>query len=158
MPWRRGLRNASFRGVRFHVRDRDLEGGRRIANHEYPKRNSNFPEDMGKATREFSVDAYIIGADYMARRDRLIAACEREGAGSYVDHWGVSQRVKCERFRLTETSHDGRMCVFRLDFIEDGGAAAAAPVGIVATAVQLAGSASSLISVAVSNFTSNFSR
>ena len=94
----------------------------------------------------------------MARRDRLIAACEREGAGSYVDHWGVSQRVKCERFRLIETSHDGRMCRFQLDFIEDGGPSAVAPISVAATAVQLAGAASALVSAAVSRFNTQFER
>lgn len=158
-PWKAKLRPASFRGVRLDgVRDRELEGGRRIQNHEYPKRNSNFPEDMGKATREFSIDAYIIGDDYMQRRDQLIKACEREGAGSYVDHWGVSQRVKCRRFRLMESSQEGRMCRFQLDFIEDGGSDAAAPISYAATAVQLAGSASGLIKTATSRFASKFQR
>ena len=157
-PWKRVLRNASFRGVQFHVRDRDLEGGRRLHNHEFPKRNKNFPEDMGKATRKFSVDAYIIGEDYAARRNKLLDACEREGSGSYVDHWGVSQRVKCERFRLMESSDSGRMCRYRLDFIEDGGATAAAPVQRAATAVQLATAASGLATAATQQFNARFSR
>lgn len=156
-PWKRGLRRASFRGVRFEVRDRELESGRRLAIHEYPKRNTPFPEDMGKATREFGVDAYVIGDDYMSRRDSLLKACEREGAGSYVDHWGVSQRVKCRRIRLMETSEAGRMCRFSIDFVE-AGEGGAAPFGIAATAVQLAGASSALISAAVSSFSSRFNR
>lgn len=157
-PWKRGLRNASFRGVQFHARDRDLETGRRIALHEYPKRDTPFPEDMGKATRVFSVDAYVIGEDYMSRRDRLLKACERVGGGSYVDHWGVSQRVVCQRCRLIETNHEGRMARFSLEFIEDGGSASASPFGIAATAMQLAGAASSLVSAAVGRFASKFVR
>ncbi|MGE0022113.1 MAG: DNA circularization N-terminal domain-containing protein [Hyphomicrobium sp.] len=158
-PWKRGLRDAKFRGIAFHVRDREVESGRRIALHEYPKRDAPFPEDMGKATREWSVDAYVIGDDYMARRDSLLKACEREGPGSYVDHWGVSQRVACRRIRLMETSHEGRMCRFSIDFVEAGGGlSAAAPIGIAATAVQLATSAASLITSAVASYNTNFSR
>ena len=158
MPWKRGLRRASFRGVQFHVDDRDFESGRRIALHEFPKRDTPFPEDMGKATRRFSVDAYLIGDDYMGRRDQLIRVCERAGGGSYVDHWGVSQRVVCENIRLIESSHSGRMCRFQLDFIEDGGALALAPVAIAATAAQLAGAAAGLVAAAVAHFDDNFVR
>jgi prophage DNA circulation protein len=159
MTWKSGLRRASFRGVRFDgVEERELEGGRRIQNHQFPKRDSNFPEDMGMATREFSVDAYLIGDDYMSRRDRLIAACEKKGAGTYVDFWGRSQRVVCPRFRLIEENQEGRMCRFRLDFLADGGAAAQAPISYAATAVQLASSAASLISAATSRFSSKFER
>lgn len=159
-PWKRILRQASFRGVPFHIDDRELEGGRRIENHEYPKRSNppNFPEDMGRRTREWSVDGYVIGDDYGAQRDRLIAACEREGAGTYTDHWGLSHRVKCVKFRVRETSKEGRMCRFSLDFIEAGGGLGAAPFGIDATAVQLAGASASLISAAVRRFGSSFSR
>lgn len=157
-PWKRGLRRASFRGVQFHVQERELEGGRRLHNHEYPKRDDNFPEDMGRATREYSVDAYLIGDDYMARRDRLVDACERKGSGSYVDHWGRSDRVACRRFRLIEENEEGRMCCFRLDFLRDPGPVSASPVSIAATAAQLAGAAKGLVAAAVGRFGSNFSR
>lgn len=150
MTWRQNLRPASFRGVRFHTSDRDFESGRRIENHEFPKRNSNFPEDMGKSTREFSVDAYVIGEDYMAQRNRLIQAAEREGPGQYVDHWGLSQRVVCRKVRVLETSQEGRFCKIRLDFLEAGGSAA--PFAIPATASILATAASALVGVVKSQF------
>lgn len=158
MPWRQQLRRAAFRGVEFYTRDRSIQGGRRIKHHEYPKRSTGFAEDMGRRDRLAPVDAYCLGANYMAQRDRLLAALEREGAGSYVDHWGISMRVKVESFRLMETSSEGRMCRFDIDFIEDGGIAALAPVGIVATAVQLSEAASSLAAAAVQNFAERFSR
>ena len=139
MTWKAGLRRASFRGVAFHVRDRGLATGREIKNHEFPKRNTNFPEDMGKKTRTFSIDAYVIGDDYMSRRDALLAACEREGAGSYVDHWGRSQRVVCTGCDLKETSDEGRMARFSLSFLDAG--AGAMPVAVMAAAAMLSGSA-----------------
>jgi len=156
-PWKAGLRNASFRGVQFHVVDRDFESGRRIHNHEYPKRNSNFPEDMGKSTREFSVEAYVIGDDYMNRRNRLVAACEQEGPGSYVDHWGITQKVVCTKIKLGESSEEGRMCRFRLDFIE-AGSGNFAPVAIAATAAQLTTAAGALAAAATQSLNARTSR
>jgi len=156
-PWKRGLRRAMLGGIEIHTRDRSLESGRRLAIHEYPKRNTPFPEDMGKATREYDLDAYVIGDNYMSQRDRLIKRCEREGAMSYIDHWGVSQRVKCRRIRLIETSEVGRMCRFSIDLVE-AGEGGAAPFGVAATAVQLAGASAALISAVVSSFSSRFNR
>jgi len=150
MTWRQNLRRAAFRGVRFHTMDRDLESGRRIQNHEFPKRNSNFPEDMGKATREFSVDAYVIGDDYMAQRNRLLQAAEREGPGQYVDHWGISQKVVCRKVRVLETSQEGRFCKIRLDFIEAGGPAG--PMSMPATASLLASAAGGLVAASIAQF------
>lgn len=156
-PWKRGLRTASFRGVQFHVRDRDFESGRRIALHEFPKRDTPFPEDMGKAAREFDVDAYVMGDDYMSRRNALIKACERTGPGSYVDFWGMTQRVVCRRVKVIETNHEGRMCRLRIDLVEAGGGSLA-PVSTAATASQLATAASGLVSSVVSKFASTFAR
>lgn len=150
MSWKDGLRRASFRGVQFHVSSRGLKTGREIVNHEFPKRNSNFPEDMGKKTRDFSVDAYVIGDDYMSRRDALIAACEREGAAQYSDHWGRSQRVVCTVCDCKETSDEGRMARFSLTFMEAGGGAM--PSAAVASAAVLSGAASGLVGSAVLSF------
>jgi prophage DNA circulation protein len=150
-PWTKNLRRASFRGVQFHVEARELAGGRRIHNHEYPKRNQNFPEDMGRKTRQFTVEAYVIGDDYMSRRDRLIQACENEGEGSYVDHWGINQKVKCEDFSVSESSDEGRICRIQLKFIESA-AGNFAPVAIAATANQLGGAAVAAIAAVVTNF------
>lgn len=156
MAWKEKLREASFRGVRFKTRDRDLDSGRRIEVHEFPKRNSPFPEDMGKATREFSVSAYVIGDDYMAQRDALLRACEREGPGTYTDHWGLSQRVVCRRISVMESSEEGRFCQFRLEFIEAGGSVM--PISIAATAAQIGPAATALVSAARAAFASGYRR
>lgn len=150
MSWKSGLRPASFRGASFHVRDRGLKGGRALAIHEYPKRNSPYPEDMGREARKWTVDAYVIGDDYMARRDALIAACEKPGPGSYADHWGRSGSVACESFEVKEQSEEGRMCRLSLTFVE--ASSASMPAAVVATAAVLAGAASGLGAAALAQF------
>lgn len=146
MSWKSGLRRAAFRGVEFHVRDRGHKTGRAIVNHEYPKRDENFAEDMGRDTRKWTVDAYVIGDDYMSRRDRLIDVCEREGAGSYVDHWGRSSTVRCEGCDLKETSEEGRMARFQLSFIAAG---SMGPTASVAGIAAVLGAASGVLSSSV---------
>lgn len=157
MTWRRGLRPASFRGVRFHVDSRGFSTGRRIHNHEYPKRDQNYPEDMGRATRRWSVDAYVIGDDYMARRDALIRACEQAGPGQYSDFWRRNGRAVCEECELEEEQHEGRMARFHLSFIDAGGGNVA-PLAIAATASLVSSAATSLVSAARSAFSSVYRR
>lgn len=156
MTWKQGLRRASFRGVEFHVDDRKLGTGRRIHNHEFPKRNTNFPEDMGKKTRTYHVDAYLVGDDYMSRRDRLVQACEREGPGQLVDHWGRNQQAVCTKCDLVETRRDGRFCRFSLEFLEAGGSRM--PAASAATAAQLITAAQGLIAAALGSFSSGYAR
>ena len=150
MTWRDNLRPASFRGVAFHVDDRKLDSGRRLVVHEFPKRNTPYPEDMGKRARRYTVEAYLVGDDYMARRDALMSACERSGTGQYRDHWGRSQSVVCDKVTLLETRNDGRYCRVSMAFVEAG--AGALPVGIAATAAQLATTAGALSSAAMAAF------
>lgn len=154
MAWRDNLRRGAFRGVRFHTEERQLATGRRYHNHEYPKRDENFPEDMGRKTRAFSVDAYVIGDDYMARRDQLIAVCERAGPGALVDHWGRSQQVVCEDCEVVETSREGRFARLRLRFLHAGSQPSG--IGIAAAGAQLVGAAQALSTTALVSFARDY--
>lgn len=150
MTWKSGLRPAKFRGVAFHASDRGLKGGRAAIVHEFPKRNSPYTEDMGRKGRRWNVDGYIVGDDYMARRDALVAACEKPGPGSYEDHWGRSGVVLVEDYDIKESSGEGRIVRVSLQLVEAGGAAAGL-AGVATTAV-LAGAAQALGGVAVAGF------
>lgn len=81
------LRPASFRGVPFEVSSTSLKVGRRVQVFEYPQRDVPFVEDLGKSARTVTLQAYIAGADYIARMKNLIAACEAEGSGTLIDPW-----------------------------------------------------------------------
>lgn len=118
MAWRDQLREASFRGVPFLWEDTDSEIGRRFATHEYPGRASAFHEDLGRKPRMLSIRAWIIGPDYMAGRDALAEAIEEAGPATLVHPYLGSIRVVCASARLRETTRDGGMAFFDLQFAE----------------------------------------
>lgn len=120
MAWRDELRTASFRGVRFHVEQGTIVAGRRLARHEYPQRDVPYLEDMGRKAREYKVEAYVIGADYMAARDELLAAVEKAGAGQLVHPWHGTLSVTVSDCQLTESTQHGGFAKFALTFIEAG--------------------------------------
>lgn len=118
MAWTDRLRAASFRGVAFRVDAAELSGGRRTVTHEYPLRDEPYVEDMGLRARVFTVEAYVVGDNYMQERDALIAALEQEGPGALVHPYHGSRQVACSGFRVRESREEGRMARFAIDFAE----------------------------------------
>lgn len=120
-PWRRSLRPASFRGVPFSVKSNQTQVGRRVALHEYPQRDDAYPEDLGLKADQFSIEAIIIGPDYMPARDALIAALKQPGAGVLVHpYYGRRTVTLVSPARISESPEEGGLARFSLDFVEAG--------------------------------------
>jgi prophage DNA circulation protein len=127
-PWRKAYQQAAFKNVPFHVETGAKTSGRRIALHEYPKRDLPYAEDMGRRTRQFDIIGYLIewdrglGRDYRVIRDRLISALEDERPGDLILPTSPLPPLKvvCERYSITETRDKGGFCVFDMRFIEYG--------------------------------------
>jgi len=123
-PWRLALIPAKFRGVDFHMENAVFAGGRRIAVHEYPKRDTPYGEDLGRRARRLQIVGYIVGTDYHQRRDLLKDALEIEGAGLVrvqqgdINFWSLN--VVVEHFSVVETRERGGYCVFEMGFVEVG--------------------------------------
>lgn len=66
-------------GVPFRLNRGDGSGGRRLQVLEYPMREDHDVDDLGPATREFTLDAYLVGQDVLGQLDRLIARLELSG-------------------------------------------------------------------------------
>lgn len=120
MGWKDNLREASFRGVSFKVGKHDLEGGRRVVKHEFPKRDKPATEDMGRKGKAFNVDAFVLGDDYMQARDALIRACDEEGSAELIHPYLGTLKVNCEGFSMSESVEEGRVARFSLAFCESG--------------------------------------
>lgn len=81
------MRGASFRGVPFFVTGSEVDCGRRTVTHEYPQRDVPYVEDIGRATRTISLEAFLVGDDYLEQVKRLMAAVEEPGPGTLVHPW-----------------------------------------------------------------------
>ena len=114
------LQPASFRGVPFHVDGAGVEAGRRVQVHEYPQRDKPWAEDLGRATRGFTVDAFVTGADYIEQARSLIAAAEEEGPGTLVHPWLGSMQVSLKD--LVRVRFDAALghAVIGFSFVEPG--------------------------------------
>lgn len=154
MAWIDSYRPASFRGVPFFVESHDSEHGRRQVIHEFAQRDTPYTEDLGRSARTYSIEAYLVGDDYPAQRDRLIAAAEAGGVGELVHPYYGNLQVKCGSIKVRESSDELRMCRVQLSFAESGQleypAAAEDPVRAVA------GAANGMLSAAAKGFAGRF--
>ncbi|MBN8486368.1 MAG: DNA circularization N-terminal domain-containing protein [Burkholderiales bacterium] len=112
--------NASFRGVRFHVLANDSAVGRRGALHEYPGRDEPWLEDLGRRARQWTLDAVVLGSDYAAQRDRLIAAVEQPGPGPLVHPQCGLVQASVLDCRISESTQAQLVARFTLTFVEAG--------------------------------------
>jgi prophage DNA circulation protein len=137
--WRDQFMPAHYDGFPFHVEAASRESGRRIALHEFPKKELPYAEDMGHTAVAFTVRGYIIvyphedvtaepgslyQRDYRNARDLLRQRLDQGGPGvlqlpTFVGRTGP-MIVVCTRYRLTEESRTGGYCVFDMQFVERG--------------------------------------
>lgn len=120
MSWEDQLRPASFRGVGFLVDSHSTKVGRRRARHVYPRRDLPFFEDLGGRPQPYSIDAYVLGDEYMAARDALLRACREEGPGTLIHPYLGQATVICSSCRERERVSEGRMARFSLTFEQAG--------------------------------------
>ena len=154
--WKSRLRPASFRGVPFFVLGHEETSGRRGIAHEFPLRDGGITEDLGRPLGRYTVEAYVVGADYDQQRDALRrAAYATKGPGPLVHPWlGTLQVQVLPGCSLRETRDQGGMAVFRLNLVEaetpsyaqaDTAAGVLNGIGPVVSALKLAFSAGVLI-------------
>lgn len=140
MSWIDNLQDASLRGVPFKVDEDEATFGRRVQVHEYPNRDKPWAEDMGRATRRFSVQAYLIGDDYFEQRNKLIEAVEKPGSCTLVHpFYGEMTVTVTDEVRVSHTKDEGRMCRVSFSFIESG--ELSFPKAGIATGAKLTGAA-----------------
>lgn len=149
------LRTASLRGVPFQVNDSEFAAGRRVQVHEYPQRNRPYTEDLGRASREVSVEGFLIGADYIAQANRLLAALETAGPGTLVHPWLGSMQVSLQEPARVRFDSGLGVATVSMRFVESGELEFPSPTSSTQAVSRL--TADALASAAVTDFAQGFS-
>lgn len=122
-PWRDKYKQARFRDALFFVETGGRGGGRRVALHQYPKRNTPYAEDMGRTANRFLVQGYLIGPNYLDLKDALIDALEADGPGMLrlpLPYKMSDVQVMVQSYSVTEAREKGGFCTIDMDFVEYG--------------------------------------
>jgi prophage DNA circulation protein len=119
MSWLDFLLPASWRGVPFQVFDNEARVGRKVALHEYPFRDTPWPEDMGKASSFYTFRGFLVGDDCYLQQDLLMVACEISGAGPLVHPTlGLLSVSLAEPAVFRQSYQTGRAVMVDLVFVE----------------------------------------
>jgi prophage DNA circulation protein len=124
-PWRDKFQRAKFRNAIFYVETDIRGGGRRVALHQYPKRNLPYAEDMGHTANTFNVQGFLITTDgtYLTLKNDLIDALEQDGPGMLrlpLPYQMSDVQVMVQQYSITESREKGGMCVVDMSFVEYG--------------------------------------
>jgi prophage DNA circulation protein len=131
------LHPASWKGVPFGVRSSGLSGGRKVSVHQYPFRDQQWPEDMGRKGRGLRFQDFLLdgGGQYggqgsiEAQAAAMVKACETAGWGwGYLIHPLFGQL----QMQLTDFSADQAEApgVLELSFAAMAKAAQSFAIGI----------------------------
>lgn len=120
MSWTERLQSASFRGIEFKYEQISRSGGRRVAVHEYPFADDPYPEDMGLKANEFTIHAYFIGSNYDLFATGFEKQLDKKGQGELILPLSGSQTVQLQTWQRTDTTSQGGMARFSLQFVQAG--------------------------------------
>lgn len=156
MAWRDRLLPGSYRGAPFFVTSHEAAAaGRRLQVHEYPGADEQLVEDLGRRTKRFQVEAFVLGADYMSARDALLDACDKPGPGRLVHPWLGAFDASCEGVKLVETGAEGGSATLTIDFVRGG--ANVQPVAVPDTGAAIESSAATAAAAVAAQFLREFS-
>jgi len=121
MSWKDGFTaRGSLGAAKFWVREARLKAGRRVQSHEYPLRDEPYNEDLGRASRRMSFDAYCLGLDYHVERNALVAEIEKPGALDLRHPYLGAKSVVVLDFSVRESTREGGFAAITIECIEEG--------------------------------------
>ena len=154
MSWLDELKAGSFRGAKFWTTDSEAQFARRVVAHQYPLRDGAQYEDLGRKQRRFKVQAFVVGDDYLTARDALRTALEQAGAGELVHRYYGKLQAVALSCSIRESTRDGGMASFDIEFAEAGDAFGAVQIDKLA---ELAKSGTSTLDEVANDFADEFS-
>ncbi len=114
------LRDASFRGIPFYFVDVEGIGGRRAIPHSYPKKEVGWTEDHGAVLTQQQINGILLGNDYQAQFNRLLAALNTPGPGELVHPWFGVQQVQAGKVTHKLSTEEGGIAYVSFEVFEAG--------------------------------------
>ncbi|HEJ7192121.1 DNA circularization N-terminal domain-containing protein [Serratia marcescens] len=114
------LHEASFRGAAFYLEDVEGTGGRRAIPHAYPRKNVGWTEDNGAELTQQQISGILLGADYLDKLNRLLAALNTPGPGELVHPWYGVQQVQAGKVTHRLSTQEGGIAYISFEVFEAG--------------------------------------
>lgn len=112
-----GLKISSFKGFEFLVTSVTIEGGQKIAVHDFVNTNNRAVEDLGALPETFKVNAVITGNNYFQRVQTFKHLLSEGGRGDYIHYTQGTFPVKVGTFTVIETQKNLGAAEFNITFL-----------------------------------------
>lgn len=119
MTWKDDYQDGSFRGVPIKVRVSSSGGGRRLAVHQFPRKEETEHEDLGLKDVAFRLSGYVLGDDYNIQRDNLEAALSAYGPGRLILPLRGSILVSVDTYQINESADRGGAAFFSVSVFKE---------------------------------------
>lgn len=121
------LKPASWKSTPFGVREGELSGGRKVAVHQYPFRDDQWPEDMGRRGRTVRITGFLVdgGGKYggqgtiQNQANQMLEVCESSGSGDLVHPLYGRLTMQLLTFEARQAENPG-VLELRFEFAEAG--------------------------------------
>lgn len=154
MEWFDQLKPASFRNVPFQVDTIEVTAGDNTVLREYPFQDLPTVFRMGEGVEEIKFSAYVIGGDYIAKRDALREVLTGKGSLMHPTA-GLMEVYVVGKYTIKENpTAEGGMARFDLTFVR--AEARRYPVGVANTESQAVQAAAAAKESAIDQFAKNF--
>ncbi|MES1977559.1 MAG: DNA circularization N-terminal domain-containing protein [Pseudomonadota bacterium] len=134
MAWFDQLKPASFRGVAFHVDSVETDFGDNTVLREYPFQDLPTVFRMGEGVEEIKFSAYVIGDDYIDKREALRAVMTGDGVLVHPTAGAIRVYVVGKTKIKEAPTTEGGMARFDMTFVR--AEARRYPVGVANTESQ----------------------
>lgn len=119
--WLSTLRPASYRGVPFQIERDAGEYGKRVQVHEYPNRETWYPEELGQKARYYRLTAYLASDTIDAELSALVTACTTPGSGTLMLPLEGPKRAICLTVKTNREKNKAGYLAVDMEFVEDPG-------------------------------------
>lgn len=107
----------SFKGVPFFVEDYELKDcGRNVVSKPVPFTSNFVNQDLGGKIPSHPINAYLVGEECFEYRDRLISACNSEGAGELVHPFFGRFNAECVDLSVSGSRSGLNYCTVQIEF------------------------------------------
>lgn len=120
MNWRDNLREASYKGVKFHYEDAADTFGKRLAKHMYPGKDVGNVEELGASLPEVTLNIYFLGDRHIEQSEDFVDVCVKPGAGTLVHPYLGSMEMTCETGERSFSTREGGMARIKVTFVAPG--------------------------------------
>lgn len=119
MAWADSLQDASFRGVRFDVKNTRDSVERSLGESAYPYLDGADIEDLGANPRNLQLQAVIWGDSYETSLQALIKALDTRGAGDLIHPvFGSMPSMQVKLYQVNHSEDDPDYCTIDIQFVQ----------------------------------------